>query len=105
MSTEETNDKQVKETLRKLMKYAIHTISFEKQDGSIRKMVCTTNLDCIPVEHHPRGSVNKLDSGDVMRVYDLELEEWRSFRYSSILGWSVRMIQSDDIVNPGYMNY
>lgn len=60
-------------------------VIFMKRDGTLREMTCTTNTDLIPEEHRPTGI--KPTVGDFQatyRVYDLEKEAWRSFRYDSI---------------------
>lgn len=58
-------------------------VVFMKKDGSIRTMVCTTNLAYVPVEQHPQGT-GKF-SINVQRVFDLELNEWRSFYKSNLM--------------------
>jgi hypothetical protein len=57
-------------------------VVFMKKDGSVREIVCTTNLSLVPTELHPRGT-GKYNI-DIQRVFDLELNEWRSF-YKSYL--------------------
>lgn len=57
-------------------------VVFMKKDGSVREMICTTNLSLVPAELHPRGT-GKYNI-DIQRVFDLELNEWRSF-YKSYL--------------------
>lgn len=58
-------------------------IVFMKKDGSIRTMLCTTNLSYIPVEQHPQGT-GKYNI-NIQRVFDLELNEWRSFQKSNLM--------------------
>lgn len=62
---------------------------FTKKDGTDREMICTTNSDLIPsapivestdAEPKKEKKVNE----DVMPVYDLEAQGWRSFRWDSI---------------------
>ena len=55
--------------------------SFIKLNGQIREAVGTTNLDLIPVEHHPSsGARSKNSEFATVAFYDLEKAEWRSFR-------------------------
>ena len=68
-------------------------ITFLKKDGSERVMRCTTNLSMIPAEKHPKGE-KTISEGEekkvetAKRVFDLEKQEWRSFRYDSVISAS-----------------
>jgi len=59
------------------------TVVFTKSDGSERKMNCTRSLSMIPDVYHPKN-VKDVDS-NVIRVFDVDLEEWRSFKFDSVL--------------------
>lgn len=63
-------------------------IVFIKKDGSTRTMICTTNMDIIPSESHPKGSRQESNS-NIKKVYDLEKEAWRSFRIDSVISAEV----------------
>lgn len=58
-------------------------VKFYKVDGSIREMMCTLKGDLIPDEHKPTTS-NKPKTVGLIRVYDLEMEGWRSFRVENV---------------------
>lgn len=58
-------------------------ITFQKKDGSIRKMHCTRNMNRIPLEQHPKNE--SVESGTSIRVFDLEKAEWRSFVVENVL--------------------
>lgn len=61
-------------------------VTFTKKDGTVRVMKCTRNLKLIPGEHHPDDdSTNDRTSPDVLPVWDLEAEGWRSFRLDSVI--------------------
>ena len=55
-------------------------IVFTKKDGTERTMKCTLMEDYLP---ETVGS-EKTKSDEVLAVYDLEKEGWRSFRWDSI---------------------
>lgn len=61
----------------------VATVTFTKKDNTVRVMRCTNNLALIPTEKHPTKATPP--NPDVNRVYDLDINEWRSFRKSSIL--------------------
>ena len=58
-------------------------IEFEKKDGSMRKMFCTLSKNKIPVEKMPKGA-GKAKNDDVLIVFDVENDGWRSFRWDYI---------------------
>jgi hypothetical protein len=62
-------------------------VVFMKKDGSVREMICTTNLALVPADLHPKGS-GKFNI-NVQRVFDLELNEWRSFYKSYLMSVEV----------------
>lgn len=61
----------------------VATVTFTKKDNTVRVMRCTNNLALIPTEKHPTRTTSA--NPEVNRVYDLDINEWRSFRKSSIL--------------------
>ena len=52
-------------------------IVFEKNDGTMRTMLCTRDASKIPADHAPKGAGRELPEG-LVPVYDLEAEGWRS---------------------------
>ena len=78
------------ELLEKLNSEAV-SVTFTKADGSERTMLCTKMISKIPETQHPKtDKVVKLDENgnvietDLVTVYDLEKEGWRSFNFSKI---------------------
>lgn len=59
------------------------TVRFTKKDGTERSMFCTRNLGLIPEEHQPKTNI-ETSKTDNVRVYDLVINEWRSFNISAI---------------------
>jgi len=59
------------------------TVSFTKKDGSNRNMLCTLAESLIPEDKKPKTENTKF-SDDALRVFDLDKQEWRSFRWDSI---------------------
>lgn len=64
------------------------SVTFTKRDGTQRAMLCTLSTSRIPGEHVPQGtgdtSSTETVSKEALRVFDLEKNAWRSFRYDSI---------------------
>ena len=62
-------------------------VVFTKKDGTEREMRCTLNPSLIPKEKYPQSTVSEESSsatGSTVRVFDIEKQEWRSFRWDSI---------------------
>ena len=75
-----------KNDLKENLSKAIAEITFTKTDGSIREMRCTLMSDYLPqkqidenVRHVPRR-----ESDNVLAVWDIDNQDWRSFRLDSI---------------------
>lgn len=56
---------------------------FRKKNGELRTAHGTRNLDYIPLSHHPHEP--EKPSGSSLAYFDHGKEEWRSFRYGSLL--------------------
>lgn len=77
------NSKKAKNWLRGLLRSGNTKITFVKKDGTEREMLCTLEESLIPEEKKPKGT-GKEKNDDVLAVFDVEKQEWRSFRYDSI---------------------
>lgn len=67
------------------------TVSFTKSDGTERTMVCTLVEGKIPTDKQPKTKESEGSStvGSAVRVFDLEKQEWRSFRWDSVKTYGV----------------
>jgi len=87
----------IRDWVRSLLQNGKVTVTFVKSDGSVRDMLCTLDHSLIP----PRSVVpQRADSVDgivresrkprkepdphSLRVFDLEKQEWRSFRFDRL---------------------
>lgn len=61
-------------------------VVFTKKDGTERTMNCTLMKDSIPEDKVPTGGIKQL-SEDVFRVFDVDINEWRSFRKDSVISF------------------
>ena len=57
------------------------TVTFTKKDGSERVMKCTTNEALTPAIS---GTSTRAVNPNVLPVYDIEAQDWRSFRWDSV---------------------
>jgi hypothetical protein len=72
-----------REWLRGLLRDEKVTITFTKKDETERVMVCTLKEEKIPSEKSPKNT-GKSQSDDAIAVFDLEKQDWRSFRFDSV---------------------
>jgi len=61
------------------------TIVFKKVDGTERTMKCTLNEALLP-KREVTESVRKANDG-VQNVFDLELNQWRSFKWDNFISF------------------
>ena len=71
-------------------------VIFTKADSSARQMQCTRNFDMIPKDRHPKPKDPSAEDYkpikenlEIVRVFDLEEGEWRSFRVESVTHFNV----------------
>lgn len=60
--------------------------SFEKKDGDIRHMRATLAKSLIPEDKMPKN-FDSISSEEIVRCFDLDINEWRSFRINSLKFW------------------
>lgn len=58
-------------------------IIFQKKDGSLREMYCTTNPSLVARHVNDRGVSRELYA--TTAVFDVEKGAWRSFRWESLI--------------------
>ena len=77
------NDEKSKSWLITLLKERPATIIFKKSDGTERKLICTLQENVIPKTDSEK-SKKKVLNPEVLPVFDLENNGWRSFRWDSV---------------------
>ena len=87
---EELNHPNFKTWFAGLLKEIEIELEFVKANGELRKMRCTLNEELIPEDKRPKGSARKTPE-DTIAVFDLDKQDWRSFRYDSIKEFSGEM--------------
>ena len=62
-------------------------VTFRKVNGDLREMLCTLQENRLP--EHVLSENPRAVNVDQVRVFDLEKEEWRSFRADSVITWDI----------------
>lgn len=71
------------EELEKKLNLGIYIVKFTKLDGTERTMKCTRSYDIIPKE--TITSLKNKESQSTLTVWDIDINQWRSFRYDRII--------------------
>lgn len=79
----DTTDPVFRDWLRGILTVENVTVTFTKTDGTEREMRCTLN-PVIAIPYEKKTEKLKKTNTDALAVWDLDKNEWRSFRYSSI---------------------
>ena len=64
-------------------------ITFTKTDGTERRMWATTLPKYIPEAFQPKGDSKVKENPNTIRCFDLDKQEWRSFRVDSVTSVTV----------------
>jgi hypothetical protein len=101
--SDETNQHIMRDWVRRLLQTTEVKVEFVKSDGTLRVMRCTLNPEQFPVvpTNVPAGPVDGIvleskkprKEPDVhsIRVYDLDIGEWRSFRFDRLRSVTVTL--------------
>jgi hypothetical protein len=90
---DDTQKSIIRDWVRSLLQKSAITVSFIKADGTVRDMNCTLNWTLIPDDKQPQDvQVEKLletkkrkqPDEHSLRVFDLDKQEWRSFRFDRL---------------------
>lgn len=76
-----------KNTLLDLLRTNIVAVEFTKKDGTPRHMICTLDPSHMPEKNNEQISERKPRKAmpeNIVAVYDLEKDDWRSFNINSV---------------------
>jgi len=73
-----------KTNIMNMLKNNIVNVKFTKTDGSERDMKCTL-MEAFIKPHEKKTDREKKVNEDIVSVWDVDKEGWRSFRYDSII--------------------
>jgi hypothetical protein len=77
-------DNVTREGIRNILRASAITITFTKNDGSVREMRCTLNESFIPKVEKAETTKERAVNPEVCPVWDIDKQAWRSFRWDSI---------------------
>lgn len=76
----------IREEIARMLSFGAATVKFTKMDGTDRVMHCTIAPHMIPEDKQPKGTLltEVPQNMSVLRVFDLDVNDWRSFRVDSV---------------------
>lgn len=77
-----------RETLTNLLKVGVLEVTFNKLNGEKRVMNCTLDPSYLPEVITESTSTRKVND-EVIAVWDLDNNGWRSFRYDSVTSYII----------------
>lgn len=85
----EPDQTMVREMLKRCLQEGIVGVTFEKTDGTERFMNCTLDPGLMPEEvamalEAGSSKPKRKPNLDILPVFDVDLEAWRSFRVASV---------------------
>lgn len=83
MDLQSMSVEQRRQELHTLLTQGTYTVTFTKTDGSERVMPCTLVESMIPAHAQPQGT-GRARSADVMSVWAIESQGWRSFKLANV---------------------
>ena len=87
---DDTNKAIMRDWVKSLLQKGPITITFTKADGTNRDMLCTLDVERLPAPNVPVDGIvkeskqRKQPDEHSLRVFDLEKNEWRSFRFDRL---------------------
>jgi len=89
MENSKINTPEGRDWLTTLLREQKVVVTFNKKDGEQRVMTCTLNQNIIPQDKLPKGTQDTVNEGkkkneNVMAVYDINAEGWRSFTWANV---------------------
>lgn len=77
---------EMRDTLTSLLREGLVTVTFQKEStGSYRDMICTLASRFLPASSELKATKTRKPNPDVCVVYDMEREDWRSFRFDTVI--------------------
>lgn len=78
------------EQLRNLLFNTRVLLKYKKKDGSIKETTGTTNPEIVGLHYEMKKTTkdeSKKRNNEIINYFDLEKNEWRSFRFENLMEW------------------
>jgi hypothetical protein len=75
-----------KQEYKEALHTGVYSVTFTKADGTTREMLCTLKEEFLP-EVNPDTASSRKENDDVVNVWDVEKDGWRSFRIDSVISF------------------
>jgi len=108
MENSQINTPEGREWLTTLLREQQVIVTFNKKDGDQRIMTCTLNQDLIPENKKPKTKPeddNKKKNENVLAVYEINEEGWRSFTWANVTNIEFSLDNEDLAEQEGKLVY
>jgi len=108
MENSQINTPEGREWLTTLLREQQVIVTFNKKDGDQRIMTCTLNQDLIPENKKPKTKPeddNKKKNENVLAVYDINADGWRSFTWANVTNVEFSLDNEDPAEQEGKLVY
>lgn len=86
----ESEQEEFREFVKRELHRGVVQVTFTKKDGSERSMNCTLSNDLVKQYEKKTDKVKEANL-EVCPVFDVDKQEWRSFRFDSVKQFSGRV--------------
>jgi len=67
------------------------TVTFNKKDGTERVMTCSLQPELLPVQEIKESVKEKKENTNIIGVYDLDAQGWRSFTVKNVTNVTLKV--------------
>jgi|SaaInl0LU_22_DNA_1037365.scaffolds.fasta_scaffold14093_3 hypothetical protein len=92
-------EKFIQDQIREELSLGVIEVTFTKADGSVRVMKCTMEEGKYP---KPEAGKERKGNDDICIVWDVDVQDWRTFRWDRVQSVSCELFNKDGMVMPGW---
>jgi len=82
--------------LKSFLRANVVDLKFTKVDGTERVMKCTLVPNLLPEIEINENKKTRKENLDIIKVYDLEKNGWRSFRFENLIDFTFNLAQNEE---------
>ena len=88
---------EVRKEMNDALKEGIATVTFTKKDGTKRVMEATLMTEFMPIVDSSKPKVKRKVNEEVLAVFDIEKDSFRSFRIDSVVSFFSTRVALPDV--------
>ncbi len=88
---------EVRKEMNDALKEGVATVTFTKKDGTERVMKATLQTEFMPIVDSSKPKVKRKVNEEVLAVFDIEKDSFRSFRIDSVVSFFSTRVALPDV--------